>query len=123
MAETITNGKWLWHSVMHDLKEQGGIEVVISPLSVTPHGCSGKTEKETMFYITWIPNTFLLLSMTADEPALVEAFSKTIEYTPFCKYNSKESGLLTYEWDKNNPDGRFSDLQTEGELNLEKLSS
>ena len=121
MAETITNGKWLWYDVMHDLKKHGGIEVVIDPFTVKPHGCGGSTKKGTVFNITRVHNTFLLLSMTSDEPALVEAFSKTIKYKPFCKYISKESGLLIFEWDKINPDGRFSDLQNEGELNIERL--
>lgn len=121
MAETISNGKWLWYDIMHDLKQQGGIEVTINPLSVNPSGCSGNTEKGTTFYITWVPNTFLLLSMTVDDPALAEAFSKVVEYSPFCKYISKQTGLLTYEWDKVDPVGRFSELQNEGELNLESL--
>ncbi len=47
---------------------------------------------------------------------LMNAFSKVVEYKPFCKYNfllqkwSKTQILPTYEWDKVDPNGRFEDL-------------
>jgi hypothetical protein len=118
MAETIQNGcdgqaKWHWYNVMEDLKNQGGLDgVVINPLSVNAHGCGGETKKGTQFYITWVFNVFLLVSMSQEEQELVDAFAKVVGYRPFCRYISKDSGLLTFEWDKKNPDGRFAKLQT-----------
>lgn len=128
MAESIAPGcsdgqaKWHWHSVMHDLAEQGGLEgVTIDPLSVTDHLCGGTTRMGTKFAITWIHDTFLLLSMSQDEDALVEAFARVVEYRPFCRYICKESGLLTFEWDKQDPEGRFARLQQDRQPSLSRL--
>ena len=65
---------------------------------------------------------FLLLSVTQDETELVDAFAAVVGYKPFCRYTSRESGLLTYEWDKTDPEGRFAALQQAGETNLERLN-
>jgi hypothetical protein len=121
IMETIQNGKWHWYNVMGDLEKQGGVKAIIEPTSVSDYGCAGKTEKGTVFTITWVHNKFLLLSMSQEEPKLVEAFSTVVGYDPFCRYVSKKSGLRTYEWDKINPEGRFASLQDEKEPNLEKV--
>lgn len=127
MAETIQNecggeAKWHWYNVMNDLKIQGGLDgVTIDPLSVNPHGCGGETQKGTKFYITWVPDMFLLVSMSQEEQELIDAFAKVVEYQPFCRYISKESGLLTFEWDKKNSDGRFAELQAAGEVELQAI--
>ena len=115
MAETIRNGKWLWYDVMNDLEKQGGLTgVVIEPTSVGPYGCGGNTKKGTGFYITWIADTFLLVSMSQEEQELIDAFAKIVEYAPFCRYS--KDGMLTFEWDKQDPEGRFKDLAEEAEL-------
>lgn len=128
MAETIQKAcsggmaKWHWYSVMEDLKTQGGLDgVVIDPLSVNAHGCGGVTKDGTKFFITWVPDMFLLVSMTLEEQSLIDAFAKVVEYRPFCSYISKESGLLTFEWDKKDPNGRFAELQKTGEANLRRV--
>jgi len=126
MAETIKNGcdgqaKWHWYNVMEDLNTQGGLdEVVIDPLTVNAHGCGGKTKKGTKFYITWVPDMFLLVSMSHEEQKLVDAFAKVVEYRPFCRYVN-EYGLLTFEWDKKDPSGRFAELQAAGETELQAI--
>ncbi len=115
MAETIQNvgggAKWHWYSVMSDLKEQMGLDgVVIDPLSVREHGCGGQYEGN-QFYITWVYNQFLLVTMQRLSQPLVEAFSRVVEYQPFCRYD--RDGMVTVEWDKNNPIGRLAVLQAE----------
>ncbi len=62
----------------------------------------------------------LVVSMDGREDAdliqLMNSFSKVVEYNPFCKYNlripkgEKSQILLTYEWDKINPNKRFYEL-------------
>ena len=122
MAETIKEGKWHWFNVMKDLDQLGGLAgVVVDPLTMTDHGCGGQTKEGTKFYITWIPETFLLLSMTKDEQALIDAFAKVVEYRPFCRYVEKDNGLLTVEWDKKDPDGRFVDLQSKDKKDIKRI--
>ncbi|OGV94828.1 hypothetical protein A3A66_02425 [Microgenomates group bacterium RIFCSPLOWO2_01_FULL_46_13] len=126
MAETIERGcdgsqKWHWFNVMSDLEKQGGLaEVVIDPLSMNAHGCGGQTKEGTKFYITWVPDMFLLVSMSQEEQALVESFAKVVEFRPFCRYIN-EHGLLTVEWDKKDPEGRFAELQGNGEKELQRI--
>ena len=126
MAETINracNGsrKWHWDEVMNDLKEKGGLAgVVVDPTSVTNHSCGGQTKKGTKFYITWVPGTFLLLTMSQEEKDLIEAFAKILEYRPFCRYIN-EHELLTIEWDKKDPERRFIKLEKENKMELQKI--
>lgn len=126
MAETIKRGcdgrrKWHWFNIMTDLEKQGGLAgVIIDPLSVNTNGCGGQTKEGTKFYITWVPDMFLLISMSQEEQALVEAFAKVVEYPPFCRYIN-EHGLLTIEWDKTNPERRFAELQRNGEKELQRI--
>jgi hypothetical protein len=122
MAETINDGKWHWYSVMNDLSTQGGLDgVIIDPLSVNNHGCSGKTKKGTIFNITWLKNQFLLVTVLGEELELIEAFAKVVEYRPFCRY-ADENGFITFEWDKNDPNDRLVELQTEGKKELQDLT-
>lgn len=122
MAETIVDGRWHWYNVMEDLRTQGGVETIIDPTSVVPRGCAGTAATGTLFNITWVPNRLLMLSMSAEDLSLVEAFATVVEYRPFCRYVSRESGLLTYEWDKEDPQGRLRELQDEGEPELQEVS-
>lgn len=124
MAETIeclhgSTPKWHRYNIIKDLKEQGGLDgVIIDPLGMHPHGCNGETKAGTRFVITWLHDIFLLVSISKEEQALIDAFAKVVEYRPFCRYISNESGLLTFEWDKKDPEGRFFKLQSAGERDL-----
>jgi len=116
MPETIETScygkaKWPWFSVMTDLKEQGGLrDVTVDPLSVDAHGCGGNLEGKA-FYITWVYDKFLLLTMEQFSQPLVDAFAKVVGYAPFCRYI--RNGNITVEWDKNNPEGRLAELGEE----------
>jgi hypothetical protein len=117
----MASQKWHWFNVISDLERQEGLAgVIIDPFSVNAHGCGGHTKEGTRFYITWVPDMFLLVSMSQEEQALVEAFAKVVEYRPFCRYIN-EHGLLTIEWDKKDPEGRFAELQGKGEKELQRI--
>jgi len=118
MAETIEDvgggAKWHWYNVMHDLKEQGGLEgVVINPSSVDDHGCGGD-HNGNRFYITWVYNRFLLVTMQQFSQPLVDAFARVVEYKPFCCYG--RNSLVTVEWDKTNPVHRFEELLSDSDV-------
>lgn len=123
--ETLLQGcegglKWHWYSVMSDL-EGAGVKVTIDPLSIRDYFGAGRSERGDFTY-TWVKDTLLMLSMKEDYPLLVEGFAKVVGYRPFCKYVSKVSGMLTYEWDKADPERRFAELQLEGELQLKRTN-
>lgn len=130
MAETIQDActpvgakKWHWYNVQKDLVEQGELndeDISINPLSVNAHGCGGE-HKNNPFYITWAPDTFLLVSSKEDDPELTKAFEKVVEYKPFAKYIEPLNGLYTTEWDKIDPDKRYQELQEEGKQELIRL--
>jgi hypothetical protein len=119
--ETIETGcdgneKWHWYNVASDLNKALGDESVsVDPFTVGPHGCGGTYNEGNKWFITWVKDTFLLVSMQQYEQRLVDAFSKVVEYKPFCKYVEPDSKLITVEWDKKDPKGRFVELQTIGE--------
>lgn len=123
MAETMRDSRgWNWVDIIHDLKTQGEIEeVIINPLAVKPGSCEG-TYKEKKFLLTWKPNHYFLLSMAQDNDSLqklVGAFSKVIEYSPFCKYRDGE--IFTYEWDRVNPDERYVEISKQDVTDLVKI--
>ena len=125
IREVHGHKSWQWYQVMEDLDKIGGLpNVVIDPLTVKREGsCLGKTEIGTVFYITWAINTFLLVTMSQDEPKLIEAFSKVLEYKPFCQYiEDSEKTLITFEWDKIDPIARFEELQKKQVKELQKLT-
>lgn len=120
MAETIeelgSGAKWHWYNVMSDLIQQGGLsDVVIDPLSVDAygHGCGGQ-HGDNRFFISWLHNQFLLVTMQRFSQQLLDAFVRVVEYQPFCRYY--RDGMVTIEWDKNDPNARFEDLQREGAI-------
>lgn len=126
MVETLTTHlpgdqpKWTWFNVMADLENQGHVNgVTIDPLSVESNGCGGE-HQGNKFYITWIKDTFLLLSMEKYSDPLVKGFAKVVEYEPFCKY-TEEKGLTTVEWDKIDPVGRFKELEADGKRDLSRI--
>jgi hypothetical protein len=127
MPETIENingvAKWHWYNVKKDLVEQGGLEdkeVMIDPFTVSAHSCEGRY-KRNQFALTWVPDRFLLVSSKEYDPELINAFAKVVGYAPFARYREPDSKLVTTEWDKVNPDGRYQALQKEGKLELTKL--
>ena len=130
MAETIQDActpigakKWHWYNVQRDLVEQGGLEdreVMIDPLSVNAGGCGGE-HRGNPFYISWVQGMFLLVTAKDYDQALVDAFAKVVEYKPFARYKEPVNGLITTEWDKVNPSGRYQELQKEGKLELTRL--
>ena len=108
MAETILTHcsvpKWHWYSVQHDLEEQGGLKgVVIDPVFASQYG-------DIKFVVTWEQHKYLLITMTSYSEELVEAFSRVVEYRPFCRYSHQDHDMVTIEWDKVAPDERFAEL-------------
>ena len=128
MAEKIETGcdglkKWHWYNVQHDLV-RGGLEedkLMIDPMAMTRHGCGGKYDGNA-FYFSWVKDKFLLVTSQEYNQKLTDAFSKVVEYQPFAKYTESDSGLITTEWDKIDPEGRYQSLQEEGKINLVKYS-
>lgn len=124
MAETIVKrgsvAKWHWYNVMADLQEQGGLKgVIIDPLTVDKHGCGGSIG-DNPFYITWLHEKLLLVTMETFSKQLVDAFARVVEYKPFCRY--ERDGMVTVEWDKVSPQSRFEELQHETEVqNLREM--
>jgi hypothetical protein len=115
--------KWHWYNVQSDLIQQGGLEdkdIMIDPLSVRKASCGGQY-KNMPFFITWAKDTYLLLSSPQQSQELVDAFTKVVDYKPFAQYIDPESKLITTEWDKVDPAGRYQELQTQGKLELTKL--
>jgi hypothetical protein len=126
--ETLNKyGIWTWAAIMMDLKEQGGLEeVYVDPFSVQPHFCAGEYNRK-VFTVSWSFKRLLMVSMKVEEyaPELIEAFSKVVEYRPFCKYLEKAGGkipMVTVEWAKNDAEARFAELQEkEARGEIEKL--
>lgn len=125
MSETIQQdhggvAKWLWYDIMSDLRQQGKLDgVTINPLTVTAHGCGGEYQGNH-FVLTWVHNHFLLITMSYYSQPLVDAFAKVVEYQPFCRYE-EEGGLITVEWDKDDPTGRLEKLKKVGKKGLQPL--
>ena len=104
---------WPWYNIMHDLKNQGHVEITIDPLTIDAYGCGG-TVGENRFYLTWVYNKFLLVTMQEYSQQLVDAFSIVVGYKPFARYQS--DGLITAEWDKVSPIERFIELQEKTDI-------
>ena len=119
MPETIDSShgvdRWLWHSIMKDLEEQGGLpEVVIDPLSVKESFCGGRTKEGVAFTVTWCYEEFLMVTTLVEVPELIEAFAKVVGYRPLCKYTKNR--MVTFEWDKVHPTDRFLALSSDQEI-------
>ena len=124
MAETIEQGcdgiqKWHWYNVKADLLSHGVLDeklLTIDPFSTTAHSCIG-TYDNIPFHLTWLKDTFFLLTMDKFIPNLMQAFAATLEYDPFVKYEWNET--ITIEWDKKDPDYRLLAIETfEGVKNI-----
>lgn len=114
MVETIRGeGDQLlaWHycDMVSDLSMQGGFNgVKIHPSSVRGYGYDGVTKKGTKFQIFWIKNLFLQITLSQHEQELIDAYSKVVEYRPFCSYHNDDG--ITYEWAKKDANERFAYL-------------
>jgi len=115
MAETIQrNGLWHLTLVYKDLIDQGGISEEDLEYRLT-----NLTYKKRKVVISNIYNEHLVVSLEGEDDEdtknLMNAFSKVVEYQPFCKYNlnlgGKNISLPTYEWDKIDSEGRFEELK------------
>jgi len=121
LAETLINDKWHWYSMMADLEQQGRlVGVVINPLTVDTNSCGGEF-RNVRFFVTWVHDRFMLLTMSEMSEELVEAFASVLEYRPFCKYQDVND-LPTVEWSKVDPEERLAELQTNGVVALEKAA-
>ncbi len=116
MAETLQpNG--LWHVVLaeKDLVQQAGLRHEDFEQDWGHFKYKGRR-----VFISIDQGKDLVVSTEGQEDAalieLMDGFSKVVEYKPFCKYTlrpeaeSKAPPLLTYEWDKIDPNGRFEEL-------------
>ena len=113
MAETIRNGKWLWYDMRADLERAGAESVTVDPLSVEPNFSAG-SYKGNPWTLSWLKDALSMLSFPEydeDGRRLTDAFAKVFESQPFCRYRSLQSGLATVEWDKYNPEGRYTALE------------
>lgn len=125
MAETMVRGIWRWYRLPMDLKQQAGYKgVYVNPLSVSQSNCTGGTAKGNKFILSWRHAQLMMISLFKDEPDLIKAFATVVEYKPFCKYICKPTGLITYEWDKKEPEERFAELRESGcAYELQRLST
>lgn len=122
MAETLRDSHrgWLWADIMRDLKSQGLENVIIDPLTVRPGHCGG-VHNDNPFFITWRRDQYLLVTSHQYDQALIDAFSKVVEYKSFVRYKEPDTSFITTEWDKVDSTSRYKELQTEGKLELTKL--
>ncbi len=126
MPETVQIGhggmaRWHWYNIMADLEIQGHLpNVIIDPLTAGANNCSGVLGNNH-FFITWIHNQCLLLSMNEYSQPLVDAFAAVVGYQPFCRYDTGD--ITTVEWDKNYPEDRFLALSRQRYTNLTRLES
>jgi len=109
--ETIVDGVWHWYDVLSDLKAQGLEDIEVNPLSTRPHFTSGVCNGH-MFTLTWVKDRYALLSTPEEIPELVSAFSEIFEYRPFAHYVLNQ--YVTFEWDREDPNCRFTVLQQKG---------
>jgi hypothetical protein len=121
-----TGGQDKWNSdlasIQRDLEDIGGLRgVTIDIFSISPYRRAGQTEKNTTFIMSWAPKRCLVLSVSQSEKGLIDAFSAILGYEPFCRYTSKLSGMLTYEWDSQDAEGRLAELKKDGEKGIERI--
>ena len=123
MVETIqSNGLWHLSLAYRDLIEQGGLNEkdLESELICLKY-------KSRRMVISHTFNQHLVVSIEGkadkDLENLMDAFSKVVEYNPFCKYNlhynsmeSSTKSLITYEWDKVDLDSRFKELSEKNNI-------
>jgi hypothetical protein len=117
MAETVRmdcagKTRWHWADIHADLVGSGVLDkslITVDPVGMKDNFFTGYYD-QTKFSASWFKDAFFLLSMETDAPMLVKAFSVILEYEPFVSYVSSVGGLsyITYEWDKQDAEGRLS---------------
>jgi len=110
-------GQLRWSDLAGALEAQGyPAGVIVDSSSANGHNSgvrySGHTLNDTLFCLAWFLNRSVILSMSQEEPELVEAFARVIGYRPFCRYIDSKK-MLTFEFDGIDSEGRFEHLQTE----------
>lgn len=116
MPPTLTNNLWLYNAVARDLQSQGGLSGVIThPVVNQPSNCSGEYRGLVFNANSSFPNgvTLKLHNTTSRHllnSALVRAFTKVIDYPPFCCY--LEGGSVYYLWEQDDPHGTFEYLKS-----------
>ncbi len=66
--------------------------------------------------------TFVILHLSSPDDSLVEAFSKVLGKTPFCKYYSTSEKQHVFEWDFTDANMRFAELSIARDVvELERL--
>tara|TARA_Y100000310_G_C20289641_1_gene626590 strand:- start:65 stop:439 length:375 start_codon:yes stop_codon:yes gene_type:complete len=112
--ETLqSNGLWHLSLARQDLIDQGGLKE-----NDLEWMFNHITYKDRKIVISHIANQELVVSMEGKEDedftSLITGFSKVVGYDPFCKYtlNLESTSTLTYEWDKIDPDSRYTELST-----------
>lgn len=99
MCETVTNvnGRVVWKhlNIADDLKVQGGIDVQINASTISAYGCEG-TWNEVEFAIAWVYREFLVVQMSIWSDALMDAFTRAVEYPPTFRY--LRNNIPVVEW-------------------------
>lgn len=130
MAETILDRgmgrQWHLDSISNDLTGQGQlVGVSIDLFSLVSIGASSTFKGRfngNHFSVDWAKDFFTRISMEEFDQALVDGFTRVLEYDPFCRY-VEDDGCVTVEWDKRDPAGRFRDLESDSsKRDLERLS-
>lgn len=120
MAETVGSDGWALVWAQNDLVKQGGLNEKDFEYVITHFKYKGRR-----VIISHIYNQHLVVSVEGKEDAdftqLMGAFSKVVEYEPFCKYNlhfkeKKVPILPTYEWEKFDVDGRLDELSKKSSI-------
>lgn len=128
MAPTLKDGGvWYWYHVWHDLQTTGGLGrgIVIDP-TTTFEGQSGggKFNGHKFTFTRWPGEAFRLNMWGGFHQALVDAFTKVLEDSPFCRYLDQDSGggqVVTVEWNVVDPGKRFQELQARGQKEIVRL--
>ena len=116
MAETThSNGKWNIALARTDLIEKAGLNEEDITLETAHLKYKGRRMRLSHDY-----GKYLVVSLEGkddeDFRRVVDSFTKVMEYFPFCRYDLNLGGegtsnFPTYEWDRINPNARFSELE------------
>ncbi|MEI6849655.1 MAG: hypothetical protein WCK29_01325 [archaeon] len=125
MSETLIKDKdgqliWTAENIERDLKKAGLEEIVIIGNHSDSVGHLGRYKGEK-YNVSWIKDALLMVTMKKDGPLLTQladAYSKVVDYKPFCKYTEELGGMKTYEWAKNDAFERIAQLKSEGKKDL-----
>lgn len=122
MTETLqSNGQWHYSLVISDLASQGGIKRTDLEFDIGHIKYKGRR-----VFVSHIAGDHLVVSLEGKDnkaqAKLISAFSKIVEYQPFCRYtlhikdNPNVPPLPTFEWDKINPKKRLASLKLKNNI-------